>query len=131
MTSVAKLAGIKLNPNTDFENISVNVHDDASGVDLQNISVVATDLGEISGAGTVSPTDILDFKMHAKLKSGGIFSAMASNVPFSIQGPATAPKFIPDMKGVAAESVKSLAKDPVKAEKAAEGIINMFRKKSN
>ncbi|HZK82750.1 MAG TPA: AsmA family protein [Humisphaera sp.] len=131
MTSVAKLAGIKINPNTDFENISANVHDDAHGVDLQNISVVATDLGEISGAGTVSPTNILDFKMHAKLKSGGIFAAMASNVPFSIQGPATAPKFIPDMKGVAAESVKSFAKDPVKAEKAAEGIINMFRKKSN
>jgi hypothetical protein len=131
MTSVAKIAGIKLNPNTDFENISANVHDDASGVDLQNISVIATDLGEISGAGTVSPTNMLDFKMRAKLKAGGIFSAMASNVPFSIQGPAAQPKFIPDIKGVAAESMKSIAKDPQKAEKAAEGIINMFRKKPN
>jgi AsmA protein len=131
MTTVAKMAGIKINPNTEFENISANVHDDAKGVDLQNISVIAADLGEIAGAGTVSPTNVLDFKMHAKLKSGGVFAVMGSNVPFSIQGPATDPKFIPDMKGVASESVKSIAKDPAKAEKAAQGIINMFRKKAN
>ena len=131
MTTAAKMAGIKLRPNTDFENVSANVHDDAQGVDLQNISVIATDLGDISGAGTVSPTNVLDFKMHAKLKAGGAFAAMTPNVPFSIQGSATDPKFIPDMKGVATEEMKALVKDPVKAGKAAEGILNMFRKKTN
>ena len=129
MTSVATIAGIKINPDTDFENISSSVHSNPKGTDLENISVIATDLGEISGAGRVSPENMLDFKMHAKLKASGIFSAMASNVPFSITGPATAPKFTPDMKGAVGAGFKSMAKDPADIGKAATGIMNMFKKK--
>ena len=146
MTTVAKIAGIKLSPNTDFENISSDVHSNPEGTELPNISVIATDLGEIAGAGTISPTNILDFKLRAKLKAGGMFSAMASNVPFSIQGPATNPKFIPDIKGAVGNGIKTLVQDPaamgkaidqVKAlkdspadmGKAATGIMNMFKKK--
>jgi AsmA protein len=139
MTSVAKMAGIKIGPHTDFENISADAHSNAQGVDLQNISVIATDIGEIAGAGAVSPANVLDFKMHAKLKASGIFSPLASNVPFSIQGPATDPKFVPDIKGMAADKLKTLTGAPVDVGKvagtdvgkAATGIMNMFKKKSN
>lgn len=129
MTSVAKIAGIKINPNTDFQNVGASVHSNPSGTDLQDISIIAPDLGEISGAGTVSPDNMLDFKMHAKLKASGIFSALASNVPFSIEGPATSPKFVPDIKGAASAGIKSLVKEPADIGKAATGIMNMFKKK--
>ncbi len=138
MTSVAKMAGITMGPNTDFENISADAHSNAQGVDLQNISVIATNIGEIAGAGAISPANVLDFKMHAKLKTSGIFSPLASNVPFSIQGPATDPKFVPDIKGMAAEKLKTLTAAPADVGKAAtdvgkaaSGIMNMFKKKSN
>ena len=139
MTGVAKLAGINMNPNTDFENISADAHSNAQGVDVQNISVIAPSIGEIAGAGTVSPANVLDFKMHAKLKASGIFPPLASNVPFSIQGPATDPKFVPDIKGMAADKLKTLTAAPADVGKvagtdvgkAATGIMNMFKKKSN
>jgi len=132
MTTVAKIAGIKMGPNTDFENISADVHDTPQGIDLQNISVIATDIGDISGAGTVSPTNTLAFKMRAKLKAGGIVSALASNVPFSIEGPATDPKFVPDVKGMATQELKTLTGGtPTDVGKAATGILNLFKKKSN
>jgi AsmA protein len=149
MSTIAKIAGIKLNPNTDFENVSSDVHSNPQGTELQNISVIAPDLGEIAGAGTVSPTNILDFKLRAKLKAGGIFSALASNVPFSIEGPATEPKFVPDIKGAVGNGLKTLAKDPLAAGakavegvkalkdspadigKAATGIMNLFNKKKS
>jgi hypothetical protein len=139
MTSVAKMAGIAMGPNTDFENISADAHSNAQGVDLQNISVIATNIGEIAGAGVISPANGLDFKMHAKLKTSGIFSPLASNVPFSIQGPATDPKFVPDIKGMAAEKLKTLTSVPVGAGKAATtdvgkaaaGVLSVFKKKSN
>jgi len=132
MTTVAKIAGIKMGPNTDFENISADVHDTPQGIDLQNISVIATDIGDISGAGTVSPTNTLAFKMRAKLKAGGIVSALASNVPFSIEGPATEPKFVPDVKGMATQELKTLTGGtPTDVGKAATGILNLFKKKSN
>jgi hypothetical protein len=130
MTGVAKIAGIKTSPNTDFENVSSAVHSNPQGTDLENISVIAPDLGDIFGAGSVSPENMLDFKMHAKLKASGIFSAMASNVPFSVSGPATAPKFTPDMKGAVGAGFKSLAKQPADIGKAAGGMINIFKKKS-
>ena len=135
MTSVAKLAGINMSPNTDFENISANAHLNAQGIDLQNISVIAANIGEISGAGTVSPADALDFKMHAKLKTNAVTSALASNVPFSIEGSATDPKFVPDIKGMAAQQLKSLTGAPLDAGKdagkAATGVLNLFKKKLN
>ena len=131
MTSVAKLAGIKMGPNTDFENISANAHSSAQGIDLQNISIIATDIGEISGAGTISPANMLDFKMRAKLKASGAFSALASNVPFTIEGPATDPKFSPDVKAMTSEKLKAVTGAPTEAGKAAGGVLNMFKKKSN
>jgi hypothetical protein len=131
MTNAAKLAGIRMGPNTDFEYISVDAHANPQGIDLQNISVVAPDLGEISGAGTISPANLLDFKMRAKLKGSGVLSPLASNVPFSIQGPAADPKFIPDMKGLAGEKLKTLTAAPADVGKAAGGILNVFKKKSN
>ncbi|HEV2199776.1 MAG TPA: AsmA family protein [Bryobacteraceae bacterium] len=135
MTTIAKIAGIKVGPNTDFENISADVHDTPQGIDLQNITVIATDIGDISGAGTVSPTNTLDFKMRAKIKGNGVVSALASNVPFSVEGPAADPKFVPDIKGMATglanQELKSITGDGADVGKAATGILNLFKKKSN
>ncbi len=138
MTSVAKMAGINMSPSTDFENISADAHSNAQGVDLQDISIIATNIGEIAGSGAVSPTNTLDFKMRAKLKTSGVFSPLASNVPFSIQGPAADPKFVPDIKGMAEEKLKSITAAPrdvgkaaTDVGKAAGGILNVFKKKTN
>jgi AsmA protein len=137
MTTVAKLAGLKLSPNTDFDNLSADVHSAPDGMRADNISVVAPSIGELTGAGTISPANALDFKMHAKLKAGGAMAVLntggETTIPFSIQGTSSEPKFVPDVKGmvggIAAGKLKPLDSD---VGKAAQGIVGLFgRKKQN
>jgi AsmA protein len=135
MNTVAKLTGIKISPDTDFDNLSANIHADPAGVRIDTISVVAPAIGELSGAGIVSPANALDFKMTAKLHTGGVLTIVNPTgqtvVPFFVQGTAAEPKFVPDVKGIvgsmAAEKLKPLTNTDMG--KAATGIIDLFKRK--
>jgi AsmA protein len=74
---------------TTIQNFSANVHAAPDGTRADNISLVVPSLGSLTGAGTVSPSNALDFKMKA------------DNIPFLVQGTTSSPKFIPDVKGMA------------------------------
>jgi len=52
------------------------------------INLAVPSLGTVTGAGTVSASNALDFKMKADA------------IPFLIQGTTADPKFVPDMKGM-------------------------------
>jgi AsmA protein len=134
MNMIAKLTGIKISPDTDFDNLSANVHAATDGVRVDNISVIAPAIGELSGAGTISPSNALNFKMRAKLKTGGVMAILSPSgdtaIPFSIEGTSSEPKFVPDVKGmvggIAAEKLKPLDGD---FGKAAQDIIDLFGRK--
>jgi AsmA protein len=136
MSTVAKMTGIKISPNTEFDNIGASVHSDPSGVKVANISIVAPSIGELTGAGTVSPANALDFKMRAKLHTGGMLDIVnpsgTTSVPFSIQGTSSEPKFVPDVKGmiggIAAQKLTPLKSD---IGKEATGIVSLFKKKKS
>ncbi len=135
MNTVAKLTGIKISPNTDFDNISAAFHTDQGGMKVEKISVIAPAIGELTGAGTVSPTNVLDFKMRANLHTGALLDIVNpsgnTSVPFSIQGTSADPKFVPDVKGliggIAEQKLKPLTNSDVGKE--ATGIIDLFKKK--
>jgi AsmA protein len=135
MNTVAKLTGIKISPDTDFDNIGASVHSDPGGVKVENISVIAPAIGELTGAGTVSPANALDFKMRAKLHTGAMLDIVNpsgnTSVPFSIQGTSSEPKFVPDIKGmiggIASQKLAPLTKSDIGKE--ATGIVDLFRKK--
>ena len=135
MNTVAQLTGIKISPNTDFDNISATVHAAPAGMRVENISVIAPAIGELSGAGTISPANALNFKMRAKLHTGGVLNIVnpsgQTSVPFSIQGTSAEPKFVPDIKGmvggIAAERLKPLTDTDIG--KQATGIMDLFKKK--
>ncbi len=135
MNTVAQLAGLKIGRDTDFENISADVNRTNAGMTVKNISIVANGIGELTGAGAMSPTNALDFKMNAKLATeGGVMALVGSRqtaVPFSIQGTSAEPKFIPDVKGLAKGIVQERLKQttPDDAVNAATGIINLFKRK--
>jgi AsmA protein len=121
MKLVSELAGIHVSPDTDFDNISADVHATPDGTRIQNISVIAPAIGELSGAGTTSPAKALDFKMQAKLQAtSGVLSAVGGAVPFLVRGTSSEPKFLPDIKGVLTQTDVG---------KTATGIIDLFRKK--
>jgi AsmA protein len=137
MKTVAKLTGIKISPDTDFDNIGASVHSDPGGMKVEKISVIAPAIGELTGAGTVSPANALDFKMRAKLHTGALLDIVNpsgnTSVPFSIQGTSSQPKFVPDVKGlvggIAEQKLAPLTKTDIGKE--ATGIIDLFKKKKS
>jgi len=74
---------------TVIQNLSANVRVAPDGTRVDDINLTIPTLGTLTGAGTVSPTNALGFKMKADV------------IPFMIQGTTSDPKFVPDVKGMA------------------------------
>jgi AsmA protein len=74
---------------TVIQNFSADVHATPEGTRADNINLAVPSLATVTGAGTVSASNALDFKMKADA------------IPFLIQGTTADPKFVPDMKGMA------------------------------
>jgi AsmA protein len=121
LATVEKWAGIKASPDTDIQNASLNVRVSPEGSDAQDISLVVPAIGELSGAGTVSPANQLAFKMSAIVHTSGLLSVVGNKpIPFTVDGTCANPVFHPDMKAVAREEVKSVEQD---VGKAAGGLL--------
>jgi AsmA protein len=128
VATVASMVGIKTGPNTNIETFSANLTNSRQGLAADNVRFLAPDIGELTGAGTMSPANALDFKMRVQLHTSGraaVLGQMA--VPFLVTGSATDPIFRPDSKALASEAskqVKEVAKE--KATKAATGLLERW-----
>jgi AsmA protein len=117
-SSVAALAGAKTGPDTSIQNFSTEVHYSPSGIQTSNVNLVLPALGTMQGNGTVSPQNMLDYKMTANFNGsvvGGLtkmagVSGNGATVPFSITGTASNPKFMPDVKGMLGNQLGSQLK---------------------
>jgi len=109
MASIEKFVGIKASPDTDIQTLSANVRSAPEGTSAQNIKLVVPAIGDLSGGGTISPTNTLDFKMSANVHSSGLVSVIGNRpIPFTVEGSCSNPVFRPDMKAVVREEVKNL-----------------------
>jgi len=116
IATVEKWAGIKASPDTDIQNASLNVRVSPGGTDAQNISLIVPAIGQLSGAGTVSPDNQLAFKMSATVHTSGLLAVVGNKpIPFTVEGTAANPVFRADIKAVAKEEVKSVEHDVGKA----------------
>ena len=90
MSAISALGGKGASGNdTTIQNFSADLRATPAGTNANNISLIIPALGSLTGAGTVSPSNALDFKMKADA------------IPFMVQGTTSSPKFIPDVKGIA------------------------------
>lgn len=130
------------NPNTSIENASLNARVAPEGTKADNINLTVPAIGVITGAGTVSPSGELAFKMLADLKGGmgGGLSTVAGaasgkgGIPFAIEGTTSSPKFIPDVGGmvggVATGALGNVAKGKVPgADTVTTGLGGILGKK--
>ncbi len=116
LSAIAALAGVKSNPETEIEKFFSRVRFSPEGIQVSDLSMIAPDLGELTGDGRVDPNQTLDFKMVANLKpSGGLGGSLAGltksksvKLPFFIRGAASDPKFVPDVKNAASGLLESL-----------------------
>jgi len=130
MTMIQQLAGIKTGPDTDIEVLSAKLKYASQGTAVDNLHLIAQGIGELNGAGTVSASNALDFKMSATLQSTRSALLSKTAVPFFIQGTATDPVFKPDLQGMAKTQTKDLIQSEAqkrlgdKAGAAATGILD-------
>jgi AsmA protein len=122
MSSVERLAGIKASPDTEIQVLSANLRVAPEGTSVQNMKLVVPAMGDVTGAGTISPARELNFKMSAAVHTTGIL-AVAGNkpIPFSVTGTSSNPVFKPDVGALANEELKGLGGN---VGKAAGGLLN-------
>jgi AsmA protein len=114
MAVIEMLAGIQRSPNTDIETLSGNVATNLEGTSIGDLNLVVPAVGEMTGAGVISASHALDFKMRVTLHTSGVVMAAMghkgdTSVPFLVQGTSSNPAFKPDMKSIASAEVKSIA----------------------
>ncbi len=145
MGAMSTLAGKAVSkPDTEIKNFSLNARVAPEGTKADNINLDVPAIGVITGAGTVSQTGALDFKMLANLSGGAVggvtkVAAVGSGsggVPFTITGTTADPKFVPNVGGVVGDvatgAVKDVAKAPGAAVKApTKAIGGLGGKKTN
>jgi AsmA protein len=121
MASIEKLAGIKAGPDTEILTLSADVRVAPDGASAQDMKLVVPAIGDLTGAGTVSPSNDLDFKMSATVHTSGLLTAVGDTpIPFTVQGTCADPVFRPDLRAFAKEKVKNVEGG---LEKAAGGLL--------
>ncbi len=118
---IAALGGMKTSDTTEFERLRVNVHITDAGVAANKIDAVIPAFGELTGAGTVSPANQLDFNLLVKVASAtgigkvgvGLISKLngsgdASGVPLHITGTPDDPFITADVGGIVQKKTKSI-----------------------
>jgi AsmA protein len=111
---IATLSGVKTGDTTEIEKLRVNVRVTNRGVVADGIYAVIPAMGELSGSGTISAENELDFNLVAKVTSASglgkvgvsLFSALSggsgkkSGVPLHITGTPDEPYITADVGGV-------------------------------
>jgi AsmA protein len=106
-----ELAGIKAAPHTEIQTFRATLKSSPDGTEVQDIDLLIPSIGQITGAGTISPAHELAFKMRAALHSAaGVMAALGSKggIPFTVSGTSQSPSFKPDVKGLAVDKFKDL-----------------------
>ena len=136
MSAISMLSGVKTGSDTEIQTFSSNVHVAPSGIQTSNVNLVVPSLGTVTGDGTVSPANALDYKMKASLNGTAVSSASAlaglsgkgASIPFFIQGTASDPKFVPDVKGMLSSGLgKGLGKNlgsQIPGGQNTQGVVN-------
>ena len=119
---IAALSGMKTGDTTEFERLRLNVRMTNAGVVAERIDAVIGGMGELTGSGTVSPADQLDFNLILKGATAkgigkvgvGLLSTLngstggKSGVPIRITGTPDDPNITADVGGILGRTTKSI-----------------------
>jgi len=144
MAVLSSLTGTKSSADTSIQKLTSNIRVAPEGIQTSAMDLVVPAIGEVTGGGTMSADNNLDFKMVAALSSSGGLGAVGGllggggdkgmKLPFRIEGTASDPKFVPDAGGVAKGMLGSLAGNLTKGQKGKPGLADalggLFGKKN-
>lgn len=109
LDALASLGGARGESDTLIRSMSSKLRLAPEGYRFDELSIVVPALGTVTGAGTISPSNSLNFRMVAKLNAGGGalgglkgvagLGQFSNGLPFRIQGTTSNPVFIPEVGG--------------------------------
>jgi AsmA protein len=119
---IAALSGMKTGDTTEFEKLRVDVRVTNAGVVVNRIEAVIPAMGELTGSGTVSAANQLDFNLLMKGASAsgigkvgvGLLTKLngsggSSGVPLRVTGTPDEPNITADVGGIVGKKTKSIA----------------------
>lgn len=126
LSAISSLSGKSATTGNDttIQNFSSNVRVAPDGTRAENINLTVPSIGVVTGAGTVSPSNELAFKLNANV--GGLGA-----VPIQVSGTTSDPKFMPDVKGMASGMLKGAlsGKSIPGGQNPVNNITGLFKKK--
>jgi AsmA protein len=121
LSAISALSGKTTGNDTTIQNLSSDVRVAPEGTKADNINLNVPAIGVVTGAGTVSPSNELAFKMNAAVGGMGI--------PFGVTGTTSDPKFTPDVKGIATGLLKGLGQGNTNQQNPVNSVMGLFNKK--
>ena len=123
---IAAMSGLKTGDTTTIDKLRINVRITSAGVVVDKIDAVIPAMGELTGSGTVSSPDKLDFNLVAKIDSAqgigkvgaglltklngsGETSKNTTGVPLRVIGTPENPNITADVGGIVQKKKKSIA----------------------
>jgi AsmA protein len=124
---IAALGGVKTGDTSNFQKLRVTVHITDAGVVADNVEATIEGMGELTGSGTVSPADQLDFNLTVKnapskgiaakvgvglltkLNGSGGNSGNGTGVPIHVGGTSEEPYITASLGGTVGKKTKSIA----------------------
>ena len=92
---IAALSGVKTGDTTEFERLRLNMRMTNAGVVAENIDAEIGGMGELTGSGTVSPADQLDFNLILKGASAKGIGKVGVGLLSSLNGSAGGKSGVP------------------------------------
>jgi AsmA protein len=116
LSAVSKLTGAHLpSGDTQIQRLTSNINYSPAGIQASNIDLVVAGIGQVTGNGTLSANNALNFHLVAQLSSGGGVlgnslgkSVSMAKLPFAVEGTASQPKIIPDVGGAMGSAVSGV-----------------------
>ena len=123
LSAISALSGKNTGNDTTIQNLSSDFENSPKGTEATNMNLTVPAIGVITGAGTVSPSNELAFKMKADVAGMG--------VPFGVTGTTSDPKFTPDVKGLATGLLQNAlgGKGNAKEQNPVNNVMGLFKKK--
>jgi len=117
-------SGAKTGSDTSIQNLSTNARVAPDGIRTDAVNLTIPALGVLTGAGTISPSGALNYKMNAALAGGGAVGGLTqmagfggggkgAGIPFAIQGTTSNPTFIPDVQGIVGSQLQNQLKSRI------------------
>jgi AsmA protein len=109
LAAVSALSGKNTGNDTAIQNFSTNLRAAPDGIRTDNVSLIIPALGQAAGAGTISPSGALNYRMNISLRGGAVtglsqlagIGGKGGTIPVLIQGTTSDPRFIPDVGALA------------------------------